>query len=409
VAYVAAGRAGPAADEFARISADPHEDRAVVHEALARAADLYQQSGDNARSVAMLERLVKEYPTPVADAIEVRQRLLDIAAKNGDSERQRYWQQEIVKADASAGAARTERTKYLASKAQLALATPVRDQFRSIKLVAPLKQSLVAKRKSLDAAVLAYKEVAEYQVAETTTAATYETAELYRTLAHDLMSSERPRKLSGEALEQYNALLDEQSFPFEEQAIAIHEINVKRAQEGVYDDSVRKSFAALAELKPARYGKTELGANLQPIVSIPVNAGALGEAEQSLKRATTLDPGNAAAWSDLGVTLRQEGKFAEARTAYEHALAADADYAPAHRNLGVLLDLYLGDPAAALPEMERYKALSAEDKPVSSWIAELRARTGIKPPAAPAPAGASEPAESAAPDATAAADHGGPT
>jgi len=409
VAYVAAGRAGPAADEFARIAADPHEDRAVVHEALARAADLYQQSGDTARSVAILERLVKEYPTPVPDAIEVRQRLLDVAAKNGDPERARYWQQEIVKADAGAGAARTERTRYLASRARLALAAPVRDQFRSIKLVAPLKQSLVAKRKSLDAAVLAYKEVAEYQVAETTTAATYETAELYRTLAHDLMTSERPGKLSGEALEQYNALLDEQSFPFEEQAIAIHEINVKRVQDGVYDDSVRRSFAALAELKPARYGKTEIGVNLQPVSSAQAGPEALAKSEELLKQATTLDPGNAAAWSELGVTLRQQGKFAEARAAYERSLAADADYAPAHRNLAVLLDLYLADPAAALPEMERYKALTAEDKPVSSWIAELRARTGVKPPAAPAPAGAADPSESVAPDATAAADHGGPT
>jgi hypothetical protein len=158
----------------------------------------------------------------------------------------------------------------------LALAAPVRDQFRSIKLVAPLKQSLTAKKQSLDAAVLAYKQVAEYQVAETTTAATYETAELYRTLAHDLLSSQRPGKLSGEALEQYNALLDEQSFPFEEQAIAIHEINVKRAQDGVYDDSVRRSFAALAELKPARYGKTELSASWLPLLTAASGNGASG-------------------------------------------------------------------------------------------------------------------------------------
>jgi cellulose synthase operon protein C len=445
VAYVAAGRAGPAADEFEHIAANPHEDPAVVHEALSRAADLYQQSGNTARSVAMLERLVKEYPTPVPDAIEVRQRLLEIAAKGADLERQRYWQHEIVKADAAAGAARTDRTRYLASKAGLALAAPVRDEFRSVKLVAPLKQSLVAKKKSLDAAVLAYKQVAEYQVAETTTAATYETAELYRTLAHDLMTSQRPAKLSGEALEQYNALLDEQSFPFEEQAIAIHEINAKRVQDGVYDESVRDSFKALAELKPARYGKTELsvgwvttpdlqratdlanaGKDKEAILELTQfeqqhpglatqaidlgllarRDGSLADSEQALTRATVLDPASALAWTELGVTLRQEGKFADARAAYEHALAANADYAPAHRDLGVLLDLYLGDPAAALPEMERYKALTAEDKPVSSWIAELRARTGVKPPAAPTPSAVPG---SDAPDATAAADHGVPT
>ena len=45
--------------------------------------------------------------------------------------------------------------------------------------------------------------------------------------------------------------------------------------------------------------------------------------------------------------------------AYEQAIAANDGYASAHCNLGVLLDLYLDDPKAALPEFERYKALTA--------------------------------------------------
>ena len=50
------------------------------------------------------------------------------------------------------------------------------------------------------------------------------------------------------------------------QAIQIHELNVARAKEGVYDESVRKSYKALAELKPGRYGKTEL---VQDVVTVP--------------------------------------------------------------------------------------------------------------------------------------------
>ena len=103
-----------------------------------------------------------------------------------------------------------------------------------------------------------YKAAADYQVAEVTTAATFEMAELYRTLAHDIMNSERPSNLKGDALEEYNSLLEEQVFPFEEQAIKAHELNAARAKDGLYDEWVRKSFTALAELKPARYGKTEL-------------------------------------------------------------------------------------------------------------------------------------------------------
>ncbi len=80
------------------------------------------------------------------------------------------------------------------------------------------------------------------------------------------------------------------------------------------------------------------------------------------------------------------GQFTAAAASYEKAIAADPNYAPAHRNYAVLLDLYLGDPEHALTELERYKELTGEDKPVTSWIAELRQRTGK--PAAPRPAAA---------------------
>ena len=119
--------------------------------------------------------------------------------------------------------------------------------------------------------------------------------------------------------DRYNALLDEQSFPFEEQAIAIHEINAKRVLDGVYDDSVRASFKALAELKPARYGKTELSVGGVATLSPPAQAiaaspdavvaqthrdGSLEDSEQALKRATALDPSNALAWTCLLYTSR---------------------------------------------------------------------------------------------------------
>ena len=82
-------------------------------------------------------------------------------------------------------------------------------------------------------------------------------------------------------------------------------------------------------------------------------------------------------WTEYGLTLRQAGKFAEARAAYESALEANPSYAPAHRNLGVLLDLFLDDPVTAQAELETYKTLTGEDKPVSGWLAELRARNKV--------------------------------
>jgi TolA-binding protein len=258
VAYAEAGHPGEAAGEFEKIATSPTEDRAVQREALLQSADLYAKANNVPKAVSMLEKFVASNPLPIVDAEEARQRLADYAAKSGDINKRDYWYREIIKVDSQAGAQRTERTHYLAAKAQLALAQPARDEFRAVRLTLPLKKSLVAKRKALEDAMNGYKKAAEYQVAEVTTAATFEMAELYRTLSKDLLASERPKNLKGDELEEYNSLLEEQVFPFEEQAIKAHELNTSRAKDGVYDEWVQKSFKVLAELKPARYGKTEM-------------------------------------------------------------------------------------------------------------------------------------------------------
>jgi hypothetical protein len=56
--------------------------------------------------------------------------------------------------------------------------------------------------------------------------------------------------------------------------------------------------------------------------------------------------------------------------------------------------------------MERYKAITSEDKPVSAWIAELRTRTGTKAPASAEPTAAPD---AGSPAATTPSENGGPT
>jgi tetratricopeptide (TPR) repeat protein len=262
VAYSESNHPGAAAAEFERIAASPTEKPDVQREATLRAADLYDEAGNSQRARAMLEAFVKNFPQPLNPAMEARSKLRLMATKAGDAAAEARWLKEIVTADRAAGGARTERSRVLAAQATLLLAAPVRDEFLRIKLVAPLKKSLAEKRKAMENALKAYTDAADYQVAEVTTAATFASAELYRQLGKDLMSSERPKGLSKDELEQYDVLLEEQAFPFEEKAIKLHELNAARARDGVYDDWVQKSFSALAQLNPGRYGKVEIGEQL---------------------------------------------------------------------------------------------------------------------------------------------------
>jgi hypothetical protein len=110
----------------------------------------------------------------------------------------------------------------------------------------------------LEKVLTTYGQALDYGVAEVTTAATFGMGELWRQLGADVLASDRPKELKGEALEQYNVLLEEQAFPFEEKSIELHENNIKRTGDGLYDDWVRRSFEVLAKLKPARYAKGEV-------------------------------------------------------------------------------------------------------------------------------------------------------
>jgi hypothetical protein len=101
-----------------------------------------------------------------------------------------------------------------------------------------------------------------FAVAEYATQANYHLANLYMQLAEDLMASSRPDDLSALELSQYELLLEEQAYPFEETAIQLHENNVSRVFSGLYDEYVKQSFGVLSETLPVRYNKQEMTAGV---------------------------------------------------------------------------------------------------------------------------------------------------
>jgi TolA-binding protein len=258
VAYVEAGNSARAASEFERI-ADGDGPVEVKREALWRSAELYETTGQSVAAVAAYGRFVERYPLPVVESVEARQKLIDLSGAAGNHAERARWMRDLVAADAAAGAERTDRTRYLAAKSQLELAAPTRDAFLGTRLVVPLDKSLEAKQQRMQEALSAYGKAADYGIAEVTTAANFEIAELYHALSKDLYASERPPELNVEEREQYDILLEEQAFPFEEEAIELHETNAARTADGIYDEWVRKSLTSLAELSPGRYAKAEIG------------------------------------------------------------------------------------------------------------------------------------------------------
>jgi hypothetical protein len=262
VSYLETGRGAEAAGEFERIAADPDSTAEVKREALWKASELYKTANQVAAEQRVLQDIVVQYPNPISESIEARFRLLELAEASGNSRDRDLILAKIVEVDATAGSQRSDRTRYLAAKASLELAEPVRYRFMNLKITQPLADSMKRKKALMEEVLQVYGDTADYGVAEVTTAATFRLGEVYQQFSRDLMDSERPTSLDEAALEQYDMVLEEQTFPFEEKAIELYETNAARTVDGVYDEWVKRSFEALAKLLPARYAKLERSENV---------------------------------------------------------------------------------------------------------------------------------------------------
>lgn len=256
--YLEGGQPLKAAVEFEAMAAGK-KDVKFNREALWQAAELYEKAGHDKNALAAYERYVSQHPSPLEPAIEARYRLANLSKKNGQAGKYLSWSRELVNAESKGGRDRTDRTRYLGAVSALTLVEPLETAYKQTRLVEPLKKNLKLKKDRMQQLLEAYAKASDYGVAEVATAAVYRTAELYTDFSRALMTSQRPKGLTAQELEQYNVLLEEQAYPFEEKAIEVHEINARRVGDGIYDQWVKNSFSALSKLRPVRYAKAEKG------------------------------------------------------------------------------------------------------------------------------------------------------
>lgn len=254
--YREAGKLALAAEEYERIETESQDDE-VRRGALLIAADLYEEAKLPERAILVFKRYLEYFPRPLEPAIEARQRLADVYKALGDTARYHAQLKQIVADDASAGAERTDRTRYLAAMAALITTEPLFQQLVDIKLVQPFQPNLKRKQAAMKKALDAFGKLPRYQVGVSTAAATYYIAEIYYHFSRALMESERPDNLSPLELEEYELLIEEQAYPFEEKAIQVHAKNMELIGRGIYNDWVDRSLGKLAVLMPARYARAE--------------------------------------------------------------------------------------------------------------------------------------------------------
>jgi len=244
------------AAEHERISLES-DDIELSREALLTAGDLYYEADAITDAVRVYEQYVRDYPRPVDYVVETQKRLADIFKQQSDYGRYYETLTAMINFDRDAGPDRTDRSRFLAAGAALILAQQQYEQFATIELVQPFEASLAEKQARMDTTLAAFEELVSYEVAEVTAAATFFIAETYRDFSASLMQSERPVGLSAAEAEDYELVIEEEAWPFEERAIEVHEANFELLAAGVYNSWVQKSLDELAIMMPGRYAKNE--------------------------------------------------------------------------------------------------------------------------------------------------------
>ena len=251
------GQLSQAAGEYERVASES-SDPNLRGEALLVAGDLYEQSGSMAQALGAYTRYVEQFPRPIDTAVETRFKIAGMHQAARDEPRYLQELQQIVRIDAEAGAERTNRTRTVAARSALVLSEQLYRQFGAVQLRQPFEASLAEKKRLMDAAVEAFGQLVDYEIGDVTAAATFYIAETYIGFSRALMASERPAGLHGAELQEYELALEDEAYPFEEQAIEVHEKNMELMRTGIYNAWIDRSLAQLADLMPARYAKGEL-------------------------------------------------------------------------------------------------------------------------------------------------------
>ena len=85
-----------------------------------------------------------------------------------------------------------------------------------------------------------------------------------------MIHSERPKELSNEELEEYNFLLEEKAYPYDDQAVKTYNRSIEAAIKNmIFNEWMDKSLKRLVDLRPALYKREIKEKELKPVFIKP--------------------------------------------------------------------------------------------------------------------------------------------
>jgi hypothetical protein len=142
--------------------------------------------------------------------------------------------------------------------------------YTEVKLVNPFEETLKKKTQLLDNLLIEYSDLAKQNDPDLLTEVLFHMAAALENFKDSLINSERPSELTKEELEEYNFLLEEKTYPYDEQAVKAYEkvIHVGRNTMAL-NQWVQNSMERLSILRPALYKRDFAVIEAEPVFIYP--------------------------------------------------------------------------------------------------------------------------------------------
>lgn len=165
------------------------------------------------------------------------------------------WRAKLVSAELESDWHSTQTLQW-AARGSLAMGAEAAAEFGGVELSMPLEESLARKQRAMQKAQTHFRNAESLGGAGVLPESLFRRAELHRIMARDLMASTAPDDLNELEQMQYTMLLEEEAYPFEERAIALHSENHQGIATTGFNVWVEKSLDVLAKLHPGRYDRS---------------------------------------------------------------------------------------------------------------------------------------------------------
>lgn len=165
------------------------------------------------------------------------------------------WRSELVSAELESDWHSQQTLQWAAGEA-LVMGAEAAEEFGNIELSMPLEASLARKQGAMEKAQTHFRNAESLGGAGVLPESLFRRAELHRVMARDLMASTAPDDLNELEQMQYTMLLEEEAYPFEERAIALHSENHQGIATSGFNVWIEKSLGVLAKLHPGRYDRS---------------------------------------------------------------------------------------------------------------------------------------------------------